>query len=152
MTSLVNTRTGEELKVLKYAPPKKFTAGTAKINGVEVETRFTSGRGKEYTYFGVNDVSCYVPGKLEDGVDHTITPEEGFKGPAWSVERVSTYKPKRVKKEGAADDSGTNQAQEPQTGEQVAEQSASGEPTSQEGEGATAEAGVAPRQRRKRGE
>ena len=155
---LKNTRTGEELKALKYAQPTKATEGTATINGAEVATKFTSGRGNSYTYFLLNNVSLYVKGALEAGVDHTIEVPEGFGADAPPEgKRKSYYKPKRVKKDAPAGEGESNADQKPDGAQESgagAEVGGSqdagadgGEPASQEGQGE-----AAPRQRRKRGE
>lgn len=144
----VNGSNGEVLKALKYAPPKKFAAGTASINGETVDTRYTSARGKDYTYFPVGGVSYYVPGKLEDGVNYTCTPPADDKGPAWAEDRKSTYVPKRKPKAAADGEDGAGDAGS-DAGTESAAGAADGEQAT-EGEAATESA--APKGRRKRGE
>lgn len=150
---LVNGSTGVVAKALKYAPPKKFAAGKALINGESVGTRFTSARGKSYTYFPVGAVSYYVPGKLDEGVNYTCTPPAEDKGPAWAEDRKSTYVPKRKPK--AAADGGDGQAADGgAAGDDPGAADATGG-ADQAGNGAAeaaVEGSAAPKGRRKRGE
>jgi hypothetical protein len=152
---LVNTSTNEELKALKYAPPKKFTAAKAIINGTEVETRFTTGRDKSYTYFVVNNVSLYVPGALDPETNYTFDAPEGFGAAEAPADRVSTYKRKRPAKAEGADNAKSDASSESGAAQEAAGQESAGDAGgAPEGEGsvAGAEGSVAPRQRRKRGE
>lgn len=156
---LVNASTTEALKVLKYAAPSKATVGKINLNGEEVETRFTSARGKEYTYFPVNGVSLYVAGKLEDGGSYTMEVPEGLKGPAWEGTRKSYYVRKRPVKEpateGETNAQSDNQAESGSAGSADAGGDASGAgEASTEMEGAAAEGSVTeqPRSRRRRSE
>lgn len=156
---LINASTGDKLKVLKYAAPSKAAAGKITLNGEEVETRFTSARGKEYTYFPVGGVSLYVAGKLEDGSAHTLEVPEGLKGPAWEGARKSYYVRKRPAKEavtqGEGDAQSDNQTESGTAGsaDSSSGSSGAGEATS-EVEGASGESGVteAPKSRRRRSE
>lgn len=147
---LTNTRTGEAVKVMKYAPPKKFTAVKALVNGVEQDARYTNSRGKDYTYFNVGGFSLYAAGKLEEGTDHTIALPEDFKGPSWDADRPSTYVPKRKPKSADAGADGAADSAEgsADAGAEPAESATASADSSSEG----SEGIVAPRQRRKRGE
>lgn len=146
---LVNGSTGVVAKALKYAPPKKFAPGKALINGTEVDTRYTSARGKDYTYFPVGEISYYVAGKLDEGVNYTCEAPAEDKGPAWAEDRKSTYVPKRKPKAAAEGESNSDAATGPGTDEQAGEQAA------EQAEGnaeATSAESSAPKARRKRGE
>lgn len=178
---LVNASTSETLKVLKYTAPSKFTAVKINLNGEEVEARFTSARGKEYTYFPLNGVSVYVAGKLEEGGNYTVEVPQDFKGPAWDGARKSYYVRKRPVKEPGGDDpiadgrvgnpaatTGSDVQTEGKTNAQSDNQAESGETGSTDGsgdasgageattqvEGSAAEGGVteAPKSRRRRAE
>lgn len=98
---LINASTGDKHKVLKYAAPTKAAVGKININGEEVETRFTSARGKEYTYFPVDGVSLYVAGSLPADASFTLEVPENMKGPAWDGTRKSYYVRKRPTKPAA---------------------------------------------------
>ena len=95
---LINTVDSTELDVKKYPMPTKGTAGAAKINGEDVTTMFTSGRGNEYTYFRIKNVDMYVSGKLDPAVEYTLELPEGFGSETAPAARKSYYIRKRPAK------------------------------------------------------
>lgn len=95
---LKNTADASELDVKKYPMPTKGTAGTANINGEEVVTMFTSGRGNEYTYFRIKNVDMYVSGKLDPAVAYELELPEGFGSDTAPAARKSYYVRKRPTK------------------------------------------------------
>lgn len=91
---LVN-QNGVELDVKKYPMPTKGVAGSAKINGEDVTTMYTSGRGKDYTYFAVKNVGFYVAGALAADDVFTLDVPEDFAGADEAAVRKSYYQRKR---------------------------------------------------------
>lgn len=146
---LINSVTSEAHKVLKYAPPAKFSVVNIAINGEAVEARVTSGRAKSYTYFPVKGVGHYVEGALAADSNFTLeVPEGDIKGPAWDGARKSYYVRKRpVKEKGEAQEGEANTDQD--SGQDSTEASAGESAPADE---AATEASAAPRSRRKRGE
>lgn len=94
---------GVELLLLKYAFPVKAPRFPVQFNGVEVQAANTGGKGKEYTYFLVNNTSFYVPGAFAPDSVVTATFPEGYVFDEAEVARVSTYKPKDKKEAPPAD-------------------------------------------------
>lgn len=97
---LVNKADTEDkgLDVKKYPMPVKGTEGTVKINGEEVATKSTSGRGQAYTYFILKNVALYVAGTLASDVEYELELPEGFGSDAPPAERKSYYVRKRPAK------------------------------------------------------
>lgn len=88
----------EGLVVKKYAMPRRGEEGTAKINGEEVKTVSTAGRGKEYTYFLYKNVSLYVEGRLEADADYELDVPDDFGAAEAPGVRASTYVSKKKPK------------------------------------------------------
>jgi len=90
------SKAGVELDVKKYPMPvKSASSGTVTINGESVDTKVTSGRGKEYTYFRIKNVDLYVPGVLADDDSYTLDLPEDFGSDTEPAERKSYYVRKR---------------------------------------------------------
>lgn len=153
---LINASTGDKHKVLKYAAPTKAAVGKINLNGAEVETRFTSARGKEYTYFPVSEVSLYVAGALDPEASYTLEAPAEMKGPAWEGTRKSYYVRKRPAKpatEGETNAQSDNSTESGTTGaEDGSGSTGASEQASTDVESTTAEDGVTeaakPRRRR----
>jgi len=92
---------GVEYTLLKYPFPVKSPRFPVTFNGVTVEAANTGGKGKQYTYFLVNNTSFYVPGTFAPDSVVTATFPEGYVFDEAVTGRVSTYKPK-VKKDAAS--------------------------------------------------
>lgn len=99
--ALTATIDGKSLKVLKYPFPVKAAKFPIKVNGVQVDAASTAGRGRSYTYMLVNNTSFYVEGVLAPDTEVAINFPDGYKFDDAVAARVSTYKPKKAKKEGA---------------------------------------------------
>jgi hypothetical protein len=97
---LVNTQDSSELDIKKYPMPVKGVAGSANINGEDVVTMFTSGRGNSYTYFRLANVDLYVAGALDAEVPYTVELPEGFGADEAPAPRKSYYVRKRPAKDG----------------------------------------------------
>jgi len=88
----------EGLAVKKYAMPRRGEEGTAKINGEEVKTIATAGRGKEYTYFVYKNVSLYVEGRLDADTEFELDVPDDFGAEEAPNPRASTYVSKKKAK------------------------------------------------------
>lgn len=88
----------EGLEVKKYPMPVKGAEGTVNINGEDVATKATSGRGQAYTYFILNNVALYVAGTLDPDAKYVMDLPEGFGSDTPPAERKSYYVRKRPSK------------------------------------------------------
>ena len=150
-----------ELDVKKYPMPVKGVAGKAKINGAEVDTMFTSGRGNSYTYFRLSNVDLYVAGALDPDTEFTLELPEGFGADEAPAARKSYYVRKRPAKDGEGEipagasevpDGGPQAKTDEATGERVIEEQVERDGTtdaSDEPIDETASAAEAPKSRRK---
>lgn len=92
----------KEFNLLKYPFPVKAAKFPVKVNGAVVDASCTAGKGKAYTYLLINNTSFYIPGTLPVDAELTVNFPEGYKFDEVQAPRVSTYKPKKPKKEGEA--------------------------------------------------
>lgn len=95
---LTSKENPEGVAVSKYAMPTKGTAGTAKINGEDVVTMVTTGRGNTYTYFRIKNVDLYVSGTLDPATDYELDLPENFGSDTEPAARKSYYVRKRPAK------------------------------------------------------
>lgn len=129
-----------ELDVKKYPMPVKGVAGTAKINGEDTVTMFTSGRGNSYTYFRLKNVDLYVAGALDPEVAYEVELPEDFGSDTEPAARKSYYVRKRPAKPGEGEvplggnepTGGVAAETDPETGERVIPETVEGvDPSSQ---------------------
>lgn len=105
---LVATIAGVDHPLLKYAFPVKAAKYNVKVNGVDVATATTGGRGKFYTYFLINNTSFYVAGVVPADTEMTVNFPDGYKFDDSVADRKSYYKPKA---KAAAAEAGETEAQ-----------------------------------------
>lgn len=113
---LISKTTQAELDVKKYAMPVKGAAGTANINGEEVVTMYTAGRGKDYTYFRIKNVDLYIQGALAADEEFELELPEGFGSDVEPSARKSYYVRKRNKNpDGSVPAGGSDASEAPHT-------------------------------------
>lgn len=143
---LINTVDNTELDAKKYPMPTKGTAGVAKINGEEVVTMSTSGRGNTYTYFRIKNVDLYVAGVLAADVEYTLELPENFGSETAPAPRKSYYIRKRPAKnaDGSVPMGGQADGSEPTTGADGVARNPDGSTVSADAQAETLAAGNQP--------